>query len=173
MTLDHAIFRETCPLKLAIDVGCEDVGTALFALDPVEEQVKPWVRFGPTVEVEAMTIEAPSASCISSEPGGVGHVDKGQTGLSERRKSGNPESTPMPAPAPMNSASASAMAWLARLMDAGGMLVMVFTRGGCARNDCSNGDPYQSPRIPPTRGAAVDSLAGQSWLVFDCVANLV
>jgi hypothetical protein len=78
VNLGDAVGVEAGLLEGAIDVGRVDGGVVVNALGPAAEDRKALVRRGGSVEVHAVTVEAPGHRRVGVEPGRVGHLRERQ-----------------------------------------------------------------------------------------------
>jgi hypothetical protein len=72
VALHDGVLGEGCALELAVDVGGEDEGAAGHALGPAAKDLEAFVGGGVSIQVEAMTIEAPCDGGVAAEPFGGG-----------------------------------------------------------------------------------------------------
>lgn len=125
VALDHQGFRKAAFLELPVDIAGEDEATARHFVRHGFQQVEAFVRHGGAVQIQPVAIKPPSQRRIPFEGGRRGDFleadlrpTEGGIGLPEAaypRKSGRPESTPMPAPAAMIRLSASSIRCAAAL----------------------------------------------------------
>ena len=144
VALDNPICRQTGVLEMSGDITGEHEPTMRFGRHPFHRNAVAGVWGRPAIEIETMTIKTPGAARVGAERGGVGNFAEAdplalQGGIGapnprRPRKSGRPESTPMPAPAVMSNASLSRSSLAARdISGSGGVLIEIVSHGKARR----------------------------------------
>jgi hypothetical protein len=108
VAFDDPVTIEPGALELAVHVRCEDERPERWPSRQPQESKKPGVRAGRSIEVQAVSVEAPGQVWIVVEPTRIGQVDERQTELAIGRvgvlksviaaKVGQPRVDPHPRP---------------------------------------------------------------------------
>jgi hypothetical protein len=84
MAFVHTVFREPGLLELSIDVAREHERAMTHAVCPPAQYREALVRYGVTVKLQAVSIEAPSQFRMLREHRGVCHIFERKTTVSKR-----------------------------------------------------------------------------------------